>query len=79
MNTNKSGTAASLLRVKDVAATCAISVTTVWTRVRTGTFPKPFKLGPRTTVWDAADVRAWQEAQRLAFASSVQRGGGHEA
>jgi len=58
------GQAAQYLRVKAVAQTCAVSVTTIWTKVRAGTFPKPFKLGPRTTVWDAADVRAWQDCQR---------------
>jgi predicted DNA-binding transcriptional regulator AlpA len=29
-----------------------------WTGVRTGKFPKPLKLGPRTTVWRIEDIRA---------------------
>ena len=35
-----------------------VSRTTWWTGVSTGRFPKPTKLGPRTTVWDVADIRA---------------------
>jgi len=61
------GQAAQYLRVKGVAEACAISVTTVWARVKAGTFPKPFKLGPRTTVWDAAAVRAWQDQQKAQY------------
>lgn len=26
--------------------------------VKTGKYPKPVKLGPRTTVWNVADIRA---------------------
>lgn len=31
--------------------------------VRTGKFPKPVKLGPRTTVWNVADIRVLIDAQ----------------
>lgn len=29
-----------------------------WTGVATGRFPKPVKLGPRTTAWRVEDIRA---------------------
>ena len=29
-----------------------------WQGVKDGRFPKPFKLGPRTTVWRVEDIRA---------------------
>ncbi len=29
-----------------------------WEGVRTGRFPKPIKLGPRTTVWRVEDILA---------------------
>lgn len=29
-----------------------------WEGVRTGRFPKPYKLGPRTTAWRVEDIRA---------------------
>jgi len=35
-----------------------VSKSTWWAGVKTGRFPKPQKLGPRTTVWLAKDVRA---------------------
>lgn len=35
-----------------------VSKSTWWQGVKDGRFPKPLKLGPRTTVWRAEDVRA---------------------
>lgn len=34
-----------------------VSATTWWEGLKTGRFPRPVKLGPRTTVWRAADIR----------------------
>ncbi|HXD35423.1 MAG TPA: AlpA family phage regulatory protein, partial [Rhodanobacter sp.] len=31
---------------------------TWWNGVRSGRFPKPVKLGPRTTAWRVEDIRA---------------------
>ncbi len=39
------------------------SATTLWRRVKQGTFPKPVKLSANVTAWRAEDVRAWIEAQ----------------
>ncbi len=33
-----------------------ISKSTWWNGVRTGRFPAPVKLGPRTTAWRASDI-----------------------
>ena len=35
-----------------------VSKSTWWQGVKEGRFPKPQKLGPRTTVWKAEDIRA---------------------
>lgn len=35
-----------------------IGKSTIWARVRNGTFPQPVKLGPRTTAWRVEDIRA---------------------
>ena len=35
-----------------------VSKSTWWQGVKDGRFPKPTKLGPRTTVWRAEDIRA---------------------
>lgn len=29
-----------------------------WAGVKSGRYPKPIKIGPRTTVWRAEDIRA---------------------
>ena len=39
-----------------------ISASTLWQWVREGKFPKPVKIGPRTTAWRVEDVRAYLEA-----------------
>jgi prophage regulatory protein len=36
-----------------------LSRSTLWAKVKEGSFPKPVRLGPRTTAWRAADVLAW--------------------
>lgn len=35
-----------------------VSKSTWWAGVNSGRFPQPLKLGPRTTVWKAEDIRA---------------------
>lgn len=35
-----------------------VSRSTWWQGVKDGRFPSPVKLGPRTTVWFAEDIRA---------------------
>lgn len=35
-----------------------VSRSTWWAGVKSGRFPKPVKLGPRTTVWRVSDIRA---------------------
>lgn len=39
-----------------------VSKSTWWQGVKDGRFPKPQKLGPRTTVWKAVDIRALYES-----------------
>lgn len=60
------------LRLPQVLAIIPISKSAWWEGCRTGRYPKPVKLGPRTTVWRAEDIAAlvkrlgdldgWQEA-----------------
>ena len=35
-----------------------VGKSTWWYGVKTGRFPKPVKLGPRTTAWRVEDIRA---------------------
>ena len=39
------------------------SDSTLWRRVRAGTFPAPVKLSERVTAWRAEDIRAWLNDQ----------------
>lgn len=41
-----------------VPALIPVCKSTWWAGVKTGRFPKPVKLGPKTTVWRAKDIRA---------------------
>jgi len=41
-----------------------VSPATIWRWVGQGRFPKPFKLGMNTTVWDAGAVAQFIEQQR---------------
>ncbi len=45
-------------RLPQVLAAFPVSRATWWAGVKSGKFPKPVKLGPRTTVWKVDDLRA---------------------
>ncbi|MCM0083941.1 AlpA family phage regulatory protein [Geomonas sp. Red32] len=45
-----------LVRLSTVLQFIPVSKSTWWEGVRTGRFPQPIKLGPRTTCWRAADI-----------------------
>ncbi|QLA16374.1 helix-turn-helix transcriptional regulator [Desulfolutivibrio sulfoxidireducens] len=38
-----------------------VSKSSWWAGVKSGRYPQPVKLGPRTTAWKAADIRALAE------------------
>ena len=48
------------LRLPQILAIFPISKSAWWEGCKTGRFPKPVKLGPRTTVWKAEDIAARQ-------------------
>ena len=50
------------LRLPQVLAIIPISKSAWWAGCKTGRFPKPIKLGPRTTVWRAEDITALIES-----------------
>lgn len=64
-------------RVKDIVGTkenpgpVPVSIPTIWRWVRNGTFPKPFKLGESTTVWNVDHVHEFVR-QRNASAQNTQ-------
>ena len=46
------------LRLPQVLVIFPISKSAWWEGCKSGRFPKPVKLGPRTTVWRAEDITA---------------------
>ena len=54
-----------VIRISDLASTkgkpgrLPNSPATIWRWAAQGSFPKPFKLGPNTTVWDLDQVEAF--------------------
>ena len=50
------------LRLPQILALIPISKSAWWDGCRTGRYPKPVKLGPRTTVWRAEDIAAFIES-----------------
>ena len=49
------------LRLPQIMELVPISKSAWWEGCRTGRYPKPVKLGPRTTVWKAEDIAALVE------------------
>ncbi len=60
-----------VIRLPQVMAKTGWGRSTVWKKAKDGDFPAPFKIGPRTTVWDDDEVNEWLLSQRD---SCVSRG-----
>lgn len=54
-------TRAEYLRLRDLLIYLNFSASTIWRKVRDGSFPKPVKLSDAVTAWKAADIRAWMQ------------------
>ena len=51
-----------LLRIHQVLEIFPIGESSWWKGCKEGIYPKPIKLGPRTTVWRAEDIVAFIES-----------------
>ncbi|MGV0950975.1 MAG: helix-turn-helix transcriptional regulator [Azonexus sp.] len=49
------------VRIQQVLAVIPISRSSLWAWCKSGKFPRPIKLGPRTTVWAVSSIRAYLE------------------
>jgi prophage regulatory protein len=56
--------ATGFLRLPQILALIPISRSSWWAGIRHGKFPKGIKLGSKTTVWRAEDIRALIELSR---------------
>ena len=48
-----------MLRVPEVMKLTGLSRTTLWRRVRTGTFPPPTELGENSIGWPESEIAGW--------------------
>jgi prophage regulatory protein len=51
------------LRLPAVKVLTALSGSSIWLKVKNGTFPKPIKLSENCTAWNASDVEAWAQSR----------------
>ncbi|GKG92105.1 hypothetical protein CE91St38_01130 [Desulfovibrionaceae bacterium] len=67
------------LRLPQVLAIIPISKSAWWEGCRTGRYPKPIKLGSRTTVWRVEDIAAFvQSFGKQAGEVKSSKGAHHE-
>jgi prophage regulatory protein len=52
-------TESTFLRLRSLKERIQTSGPTIWRWVREGKFPKPIKLGPRTSAWRESDIELW--------------------
>jgi prophage regulatory protein len=73
---------ASILRLADVEARCAVNRRTLYYWMERGMFPRPIHLGPRTVGWLNGDIEAWindkAQASRVAPYRSILRSDRHD-
>ena len=50
-----------LLRLPQVLSIIPVSRSAWWAGCKNGRYPKPVKLGPRTSAWRASDIKALLE------------------
>lgn len=56
---------AGFVRLPVVLSVIPVSKSTWWSGIKTGKFPAPIKLGPRTTCWRVEDIQALIEQASL--------------
>ena len=48
-----------LLRLPQVESTCGLKKSSIYARVKEGTFPAPVRLGPKSVAWRSDEVNRW--------------------
>ena len=51
----------SLIRNREVRSRVGFSNTTLYEKIKEGTFPKPIRIGDRMVAWDSAEIDSWIE------------------
>lgn len=71
----------AILRRKQVQARTGLSRSTIYEKVRAGSFPKPIHLSERAVGWVESEIEDWiidQWKQSREIDSSPNQGGSHE-
>ncbi|AGF77239.1 putative transcriptional regulator [Desulfocapsa sulfexigens DSM 10523] len=50
-----------LLRRPEVEAVTGLKRSTIYARIKMGTFPAPVQLGPKSVAWKSSDIQSWIE------------------
>ncbi len=66
------------LRLPDVASTTGLGKTTIYKKVREGTFPSPINLGDRATGWLLSEINQWKRERIIASRSAGNGGASDE-
>lgn len=61
----------ALLRLPQVLALIPVSRSAWWAGCKSGRYPKPVKLGPRTTAWRVSDIK--DLLKRLDYKDSIHQ------
>lgn len=56
-------TALTILRRKQVEARTGLSRSTIYERIKTGTFPAPVSIGAKAVGWIESEIDSWLTAQ----------------
>ena len=54
------------IRLQTVLHHIPIGKSSWWAGIAKGRYPRPYKIGPRTTVWKVEDIRGFINSQRQA-------------
>lgn len=65
-------TVSIFLTVEQVAQRYSVSKDTIWRWRREGDFPRPVKLGDKTTRWRLRDLEEWEGQRICAFATHIR-------
>ena len=60
---NSTTSPSRMLRMPEVMARAGLSRTTIWRRVRAGTFPAPISLGENSVGWPEHLITEWIESR----------------
>ena len=71
-------TADRLLRLSEVRARTALERSTIYRKMREGSFPEPLKIEARAVRWRESEIEAWLAARPRATGDRPPRGRSYE-